>query len=69
MDRKRKVDAILSTKVVLSKGEYINHLLNEIIKTTESLTNALENDKFHLVGRDAGIIEELSKDLKIAFDA
>ena len=68
MDRQRKVEAILSTKVVMSKGEYIEYLLNTIIAENTTLQHALESDKFHVVGACAARMEDAAEDLKLALD-
>lgn len=68
MDRQRKIDAMLSTKVVLSKAEYIQHLLSQISEHNANLQHALESDKFHIVGAAAALIDENVKDLHIALE-
>lgn len=69
MDREKRVQAMMSTKVVLSKMEYVTYLLEKIIDENATLQNALENDKFHIVGASAARIEDYSRDLRIALDA
>lgn len=69
MDREKKIQSMLSTKVVLSKGEYIDYLLGQIVEQNATLQNALENDKFHIVGSAAALIEDHVKDLRITLDA
>ena len=69
MDREKKVQAMLSTKVVLSKGEYIQYLLSQIIAQNAVLQHALESDKFHIVGAAAALMEDYAEDLRIALDA
>lgn len=69
MDREKKVQAMLSTKVVLSKGEYIEYLLGQIVAQNSILQHALESDKFHIVGAAAALIEDHVEDLRITLDA
>lgn len=68
MERAKIVNAVVSPKVVLSKGDYIKYLLEQIHERNQSLQNALENDKFHVVGREAGIIDEHVTDLRVLLD-
>lgn len=69
MDRQKRVEAMLSNKVVLSKMEYVNYLLAEIVNENSILQHALENDKFHVVGSAAARIEDHARDLRITLDA
>ena len=68
MDRRRKVEAILSTRVVMSKGEYIQALVAEIVDQNATMQNAMENDKFHVMGACSAFIDNAVKDLQIALD-
>lgn len=65
----KEVQAVLSPHVAVGKGEYIASIVDQIQKENEELQNALENDKFHVVGRNAGRIDDLVKKLKLALDA
>lgn len=65
----KEIQAILSPHLAIGKGEYIASTVDQIQKENEELQNALENDKFHVVGRNAGRIDDLVKKLKLALDA
>lgn len=65
----KEVQAVLSPHVAIGKGEYIASIVEQIQKENRELQNALENDKFHIVGRNAGRIDDLVKKLKLALDA
>ena len=65
----KEVQAVLSPHVAIGKGEYIASIVEQIQKENGELQNALENDKFHVVGRNAGRIDDLVKKLKLALDA
>lgn len=62
----KEVKAILTPQYTIGVNEYVTMLVEEIQAQNEELQNALENDKFHIVGRNAGRIEDLAKKLKLA---
>lgn len=62
----KEVKAILTPQYTIGINEYISALVEEIQIQNKELQNALENDKFHIVGRNAGRIEDLAKKLKLA---
>lgn len=62
----KEVKAILTPQYTIGINEYVSALIEEIQVQNEELQNALENDKFHIVGRNAGRIEDLAKKLKLA---
>lgn len=64
----KEIQAILNPHMAVGKGEYIASIVEQIQKENEELQNALENDKFHIVGRNAGRIDDLTKKLKLALD-
>lgn len=69
MNKEKQIQAMLSTKVVLNKGEYIEYLLEKIIAENATMQHALESDKFHIVGKSAALIEEYAESLRITLDA
>ena len=69
MNQEKQIQAMLSAKVVISKGDYINYLLANIIKENETLQHALESDKFHVVGKAAAMMEHHAEALRITLDA
>ena len=69
MNKEKAIQAMLSPKVVLSKGEYIEYLLDRITVENATLQHAMESDKFHVVGASAALIQDHVDSLRIALDA
>ena len=69
MDRQKRIDAMLSDRVVLSKIELAQFLLESISNNVSNLELALESDKFHLVGYYASLVKEASEDLRLVLDS
>lgn len=69
MDRQKRIDAMLSSRVVLSRIELAQFLLESISNNVSNLELALESDKFHLVGYYSSLVKEAAEDLRLVLDS
>lgn len=69
MNKEKVIQAMLTPNMSLSKGEYVDYLLEKIMEENNNLINALEHDKFHVVGSSAALMSDYAESLRIALDA